>query len=324
MIKNIVQNKGGLHNRLTQTIRLMPFTLRETELMLLKQGVRLTRFQIAQLYMCIGGVPYYLKAVPKGKSVEQIINTLCFKKDGLLRREFEYLFQSLFNHSSIHLSVVNVLSKKHYGLSRADIIRLAKIPNAGSTTRVLEELEESGFIVRISPLENMTKDTVYRLIDFYTLFYLKYIDKVKPTTNTFLSLGRTAGWNAWLGYSFENLCLLHLEQILSKMGISGVNSRVASWIHRGKDVSSGTQIDIVIDRDDQIVSIFEVKFTNSIFTIDKSYSKILKNKLESFREFSKTKKSLFLSLITPYGVNKNMYELELVQNTIILDDLYLA
>ncbi len=324
MIKNIVQNKGGLHNRLTQTIRLMPFTLYETELMLHRQGVRLNRYQIAQLYMCIGGIPYYLSKVPKGKSVEQVINYLCFQKDSLLSREFEYLFQSLFQSSLSHLSVVKALSQKTSGMSRSEIIKKTKLANAGSTTRILEELEESGFIAKLTPLHNIAKDTIYRLVDFYTLFYLKYIEKTKPSTNTFVTISRSSNWSGWLGYAFENLCLIHIHQIRLSMSIAGVNTRLASWVHRGNDSQKGAQIDLVIDRDDQVITLCEIKFSKSEFEINKKYAQELRNKVDVFHRYSKSKKSIFTAMIAPFGLSKSPYNQELIQNIVTLEDLYLA
>ncbi|MBK8391644.1 MAG: hypothetical protein IPL23_21190 [Saprospiraceae bacterium] len=155
MIQNIVRNKGGLHNRITQTIRLLPFTLGETEKLLKSNGIKLSQYQMAQIYMVTGGIPYYLMSVKRGQSVPQIINNLCFNKDALLAKEFDYLFESLFGNGQNHLAIINALAEKNIGLTRTEILKKSKLPNAGSTTRLLDELEESGFIGKYTLLKEI-------------------------------------------------------------------------------------------------------------------------------------------------------------------------
>lgn len=322
MINNIVKNKGGLHNRLTQTIRLLPFKLKDTELLLRKNGVQFTKYQITQLYMITGGIPYYLEAVKKGMSIDQIINDLCFSKDGLLRNEFDYVYHSLFDNPDTHLTIIRALASKNRGLTRSEILQETNLSNAGSTTRLLEELEESGFIIKYTPILNKNKDSLYRIIDFYTLFYLQFIQNQKANSNTYLSISRLPNWAIWQGLAFENICFQHTDAIKNKLGISGVNTQQASWIKKGTSQEKGTQIDLLIDRDDNIISVCEMKFSTDSFTIKKDYADTLRNKLAIFRETSKTKKSIFLTLITTFGVQKNDYAFELVQNDIVLEDLF--
>jgi uncharacterized protein len=323
MIKNIVKNKGGLHNRITQTIRLLPFKLKETEIFLKKNGIQLTKYQITQLYMIMGGVPYYLMAIKKGMSIEQIINALCFSKDGLLRNEFDYIYHSLFDDAEAHLSVIKVLATKSGGLTRAEILKETKLPNAGSTSRVLEELEESGFIAKNVPILNKNKDSLYRVVDFYTLFYLQFVAKQKLNSNTFLSITRLANWPIWLGLAFESICLQHIGEIKNKLGIGGVNTQQASWVKKGSSIEQGTQIDLLIDRDDAIISVCEMKFSKDAFVIKKEYADALRTKLAVFKDVSKTRKSVFLTFVSTFGVQKNDYAFELVQNEVLLDDLFI-
>jgi uncharacterized protein len=323
MIKNIVQNKGGLHNRITRTIRLLPFNLSETEMLLKQNGVQFTRYQIAQLYMITGGIPYYLMNVRKGKSIDQTVNELCFNKDGLLRNEFEYVFQSLFENPTAHQAIIMALSQKNIGLTRTEILKQTGLSNAGSTTRLLEELEESGFITKYIPFQNKTKDALYRIIDFYTIFYLQFVQKRKNTANTFLTISRLPNWTIWQGIAFENIAFQHVAQIKQKLGISGVNTQQGAWFKKGSDSEKGSQIDLLIDRDDAIISICEVKFSNDIFTIQKEYAQSLRHKLATFKDNSGTRKAVFLTLISTYGLQKNDYFFELVQNEVTLDDLFL-
>jgi uncharacterized protein len=322
MINNIVKNKGGLHNRLTQKIRLLPFKLKDTELLLKKNGVQFTKYQIAQLYMIMGGVPYYLMAVKKGMSIDQIINDLCFSIDGLLRNEFDNVYHSLFDNPDTHLTIIRALASKNRGLIRSEILEETKLPNAGSTTRLLEELEESGFIIKYTPILNKNKDSLYRIVDFYTLFYLQFIENQKTNSNTYLSISRLSNWAIWQGLAFENVCFQHIDAIKNKLGIGGVNTQQASWVKKGTSQEKGTQIDLLIDRDDNIISVCEMKFSSDSFTIKKDYAETLRNKISIFKETTKTKKSVFLTLITTFGVQKNDYAFELVQNDVVLEDLF--
>ncbi|MBK8634226.1 MAG: ATP-binding protein [Saprospiraceae bacterium] len=322
MIQNIVRNKGGLHNRITQTIRLLPFTLGETEKLLKSNGIKLSQYQMAQIYMVTGGIPYYLMSVKRGQSVPQIINNLCFNKDALLAKEFDYLFESLFGNGQNHLAIINALAEKNIGLTRTEILKKSKLPNAGSTTRLLDELEESGFIGKYTPFEKKSKDALYRIADPYTLFYYKFIKSTKTTSNTYLSISQTASWPIWQGLAFENICLYHIPQIKDKLGISGVNTLQASWIKKGNKLVQGAQIDMLIDRDDAIINVCEAKFSQDAFVIEKEYAKKLQTKLSVFKQNIKSKKSVFLVFISTTGVQKNEYYFDLVQNEVKLTDLF--
>lgn len=322
MIENIVKNKGGLHNRITQSISLKPFNLQESELLLRKNGVELTRYQIAQLYMIMGGVPYYLMAVKKGRSLDQIVNELCFSKDGLLKNEFEYVFKSLFDNAENHLKIIRALSEKNKGFTRMEILEKTGLSNAGSSTKVLEELEESGFIHKYAPIYKKNRDTLYRVMDYYTSFYIRFVENRKTSTNTFLSITKLPNWTAWQGLAFEDICIQHIAQIKQKLGISGVNTQEASWLKKGNEEEKGTQIDLLLDRDDAIINICEMKFANDSFSISKEYAQQLRSKISVFKESSKTKKSVFLVMITTYGLKKNDYAFELVQNEVVLEELF--
>ena len=112
MIKNIIYNKGGLHNRVTRKIRLMPFTLGESEEFLKERKIILDRYQLIQLYMVMGGVPQYLKMIERGESSMLAIDRICFTKDGFLNDEFKNLFSSLFDDAAIHMNIIKALAKK--------------------------------------------------------------------------------------------------------------------------------------------------------------------------------------------------------------------
>jgi len=320
MIDKIVHHKGGLHNRITKLIRLQVFSLYETELYLKSRNIKLSRYQIAQLYMVMGGIPHYLKEIQIGLSAAQNIDQICFKKDGLLKDEFSKLYAALFSNSKKHVLLIKVLAKKWKGLSREELLSMSKLSDGGTFTKVLEELENSGFITSYYPFGKKKKEKLFRLTDEYSLFYLRFMENSR--NSSWLNVSQTQTWKSWSGYAFESLCLKHSSAIKKALGIAQIYSEESSFIYKATNEKSGFQIDLVIDRNDHIINICEMKFYATEFTIDKSYSKSLRNKLEGFKTQTKTKKQLFLTMISTYGIHKNEHKIDLVQNDITLDALF--
>ncbi len=321
MISQLINNHGGLHNRVTERIKINPFNLKETEELLRSKNNVLNRYQILQLYMVMGGIPYYLDAVSPEKSAAQNIEELCFQKDALLAKEFNNLYQSLFKNSAKHIAIIKALATKRIGLTRKEITITTKIPSGGSLTKLLEELEESGFISKIDQFKQKSNGILYRLSDFYSLFYLKFIDKNSNNYegNWINAIDNPVQRN-WLGHTFEQICLTHISQIKKALGISGVLTNIYTW--RSQKSDNAAQIDLVIDRRDQVVNLCEIKYSINNFTITKSYSDNLRNKIGAFKRETKTKKSIFLTMITTYGVEKNSHAAALVQNSIMMDALF--
>ncbi len=323
MIRNIVKNRGGLHNRISKRIRLMPFTIGETEDYLLNRKVVLDQYQVTQLYMALGGIPQYLKDVKPGQSAAQIIDNLCFAKDGLLKGEFNTLYSSLFDKPENHIAVIRALSARGKGLTRTEIIKNCKLSSGGTTTKLLDELVESGFITPYIPFDKNTKDTIYRLSDEYSLFYLKFMAKAKGQgKGTWQSISETASWKSWSGVAFESICLKHVTQIKKALGIAGVLTVESAWRYVAGNEGQGVQIDLVIDRTDRCINLCEIKFAPAEFTIDKTYAANLRQKLEIFRERTKPRKALFLTMITTYGVRKTDSYPGLIQSEVTMQALF--
>ncbi len=323
MIKNVVRNRGGLHNRVSRRIRLLPFNLSETEAFLRYRKVNLDRYQLIQLYMALGGIPQYLKEVEPGESTAQAIDRLCFDKDGLLKEEFNSLYQSLFDNASNHMDVIRQLAGTTSGLSRKQIIEKCNLTSGGYASQVLEELTESGFIMAYIPYGKKSKDSIYKLTDEYSLFYLHFIagNRTK-TTGSWMKLADKPAWKSWSGYAFESVCLKHIDQLKKALGIQGVYTEVAAWRHRGTKDNLGTQIDLLIDRQDHCINICEIKFSTTPFNITKAYATNLTQKLAIFKATTKTRKTLFLTMITTYGVSNVDQYPGLVQTTITMDALF--
>lgn len=321
MTNALINNSGGLHNRITQKMKIEPFTLQETEAMLVAKNCVLDRYQMVQLYMVLGGIPYYLDAIEPHLSAPQNIQELLFDQSGLLHNEFFNLYRSLFRKYGIYEKVVEALSSKNEGLQRGDIIKHAQISSGGTLTKVLADLEESGFICAYTAFDGKQKNTIYRLADYYTLFYFKFIKDGKYRgKDAWLHLIDNPVQRAWQGYTFEQICIDHVWQIKKAIGISGVLSNNAAW--RGNTGEHAAQIDLLIDRRDQVINLCECKFLLDKFNINADYAEKLRSKIHVFKTVTKTKKAVFLTLITTYGVEKNKYANLLVQNEVTLDDLF--
>ncbi|MDQ3016844.1 MAG: ATP-binding protein [Bacteroidota bacterium] len=321
MIKKIINQRGGLHNRVTRRLRLLPFTLKETKAYLQSNRVNLQDYDILQLYMAIGGIPYYLKFVKRGKSVAQIIEFLFFDKNGPLRNEFENLYASLFKHYTIHVGIIRALASKHRGLTRNEILGFSGVASGGAFSEYLFELEESGFIQSQSPFLNIRKEVTYRLSDEFSLFYLTFLQKRRKSSG-WVALATHQSYKIWCGHAFENVCLKHTEQIKRDLGISGIHTEESSWVLKGTKNQDGIQIDLVIDRADQCINLCEMKFYSGIFEINKSYSEILRKKMNLFQQNTKTRKNLFLTMITTYGVKPNANMLNLVSHSVEIGALF--
>ncbi len=325
MIRNIVNNKGGLHNRITKRIRLLPFNLHETEAYLKSRKVILDRYQLLQLYMAMGGIPHYLKEVKPGESAAQTIDRLFFSKDGFLKNEFRNLYASLFTDAHHHMSIIKALAKKGSGLTRNEIIDACKLSSGGTTTLILEELQESGFIAGYVPFGKTSKEGIYKLSDEYSLFYLKFIEGSKATgAGTWLRQVNATSYKSWSGFAFEAVCQKHIDQIKKALGIAGVMVEESGWRYQPEKGSGekGAQIDLLLDRQDRCINICEIKFSDAEFVITKGYHQELKNKIQAFQQQTKTKKTIFLTMITTYGVKQNIHSTGLLQTGINMNNLF--
>ena len=327
MIHQVLNDKGGLYGRLSAHLRLRPFTLTEVEQFLQMKGIELTRKQICEIYMVTGGVPKYLSFLRPGASAMQCIQSLCFTPQSPLIGEFHKLFHSLFKRPETHIELIRVLANRRHGMGRLDLLKTAKLPNSGNSSKVLRELEESDFITAVYESDKGSRSVRYILSDEYSLFYLNWIDPVKSSilrgdeTDHWLKRSCTAHWQSWAGFAFESICLKHVSKIKDALKIGGVSTQTGYWktTLKGKKVS---EIDLVIDRADQCINLCEIKFSHAPYKMTKAYADELERKKHAFGEATGTKKALFTTLITPFGAVANPAYLSAVDNQLIIDQLF--
>ena len=324
MVDKISNNKGGLFRRQTCRLYLEPFTLSETEKFLDSKGIHWSRYEIAECYMIMGGIPYYLNLLDADLPLTQNIDNLFFKKNGELWDEFDHLYDTLFSNSENYIKVVGVLSRKRSGYTRNEIASSVKMPANGKFTKILNNLVASGFVRVTSFYGNKKKESVYQLSDYYTNFYFSFVrEKYGKDQHYWSKAIDNPSRRAWSGLVFEQVCRDHTEQIKAKLGISGVLTGEYAWSSKGDEDLGipGAQVDMVIDRRDRVIDLCEMKYSVRSYVIDKSYDEDLRNKIESFREGTGTNKSIQLVMVTTYGVKENKYS-GIVGNQVLLDDLF--
>lgn len=323
MMDKLINNHGGLYGRLTHRIFLQPFTLGETDGFLQNRGVRLSHYETAEAYMILGGIPYYLNLLDARLSLTQNIDRLLFNPNGELHNEFEALYRSLFSGSEAYIKVVECLNERGYGMTRNEIAETAKMKSGKQLSTVLSNLESCGFIRKYVNYGCSERNALYQLVDFFTLFHFRFLKESSFRSLKYWSnLQHTPKFYAWAGVSFELLVQTHVAQIKKRLGISGVVTNVYSWRSRKDENQRAAQIDMVIERGDNTINLCEMKFSESEYEINKDYDVILRNKIVRFTEETKSRKSIQLTFITTYGLHRNTYSAQLVQNEVLMEDLF--
>lgn len=323
MVKKILKNRGGLHNRLNNQIHLQPFNLYECELYARSINLPMERQEIMEAYMIFGGIPFYWSLLNKALSLPQNIDTLFFGRTPKLGNEFKELYSSLFKQPEPYLDIITTLAKKKIGMTREEIIANSNLTTNGQLTKYLEDLENCGFIRRYQAMGSKRKNALYQLIDNFTLFYFKFIEGKKYTDiNYWSKIQMTPIFTSWCGLAFERICLIHSEQIKKALGISGVITYEYSWTTAANDEHPGAQIDLLIDRSDKTINLCEIKYSDSPYLIDKKYIENLRNKAALFRQLTKTRKGIAMTMITSSGLMKNSYAMNNIHSEVTADDLF--
>jgi uncharacterized protein len=316
MVQHIYKSRGGMHNRVTERIQLEPFTLAEVKTFFDRKRIKFTQQEIIFIYMALGGIPFYLNQIPRGLTAVQAINQVCFGKKAILYNEFEQLYRALFKNAEDYLKIVRLLQRKKYGLTRSQLVAQSKFSTGGTLTKVLNNLEQCHFITCTESFVKTQRDTIYRLTDEFSIFYLQFVEPNKNIKDYWLKNFDKQSTRIWYGYAFENLCYRHIDAIKIALGINGISTRVGSYWQ------PETQIDMLIDRADDAINIIEIKHYQSTYIFTKQDDeKISKNKA-LIRAATKNKKSVFTTMITLNGLAENKYK-HLIDQHISAEELFL-
>lgn len=316
IIENIVMNYGGLHNRLTRRIHLKPFTLHECELYCASQRLGYNRKLILEAYMALGGIPYYWSFLKKGLSVAQNFDRMFFDEDGEMSQEYEALYASLFKNPNVHIQIIETLSKKRVGMTRVDLIKQSHLADNDKVSKALKELEQCGFLRMYSCIGKKVKESIYQLLDNYTLFYFQFILQNKNgDLNFWTSMYNSPLHNIWAGLAFERVCLQHLDQIKDGLGFGGVVCTAHSWSN------PKAQIDLLIERNDGIINVCEMKYSKGKYALDSAELQRMQNRVDTFIAESGTDKAVHLTLITSCGVTETS-DVSAIHSQLTMDDLF--
>ena len=321
ILDKLINNHGGLYGRLTYQMELQPFDLSECEQFFMKKGFSLSRYDIVLAYMTVGGIPYYLNYFNRALSIPQNIQAMFFDRNAPLKDEFDRLFSSLFTNPDVMKSIVIALSSKNRGLTRNELLNKTGITDSGLFSKQLKALETGAFIIKYDSFGNGKRESFYKLSDPFCIFYLKFVGNNTIKNPNWINISDSQSVIAWRGLAFENVCFNHIRQIKNALGISGVSTNESLWSKKGTDDTEGAQIDLIIERKDNIVNMCEIKFYGDEFTADKECHFALVRRERLLREILPKKVSIHNTLITTFGLRRIEYFGDFV-NTITLEDLF--
>jgi predicted AAA+ superfamily ATPase len=319
-IKNLLENKGGLHHRLTGMIMLEPFTLGECEQYCESLGLFLNRQLLLGVYMTLGGTPYYYSLFDKSLTLPQNIDALFFSETGMLKGEFDELYGSLFRNHVMHKKIVKAMAKKNNPMKRDEILADIGSGSGGTFSNTLEELVQCGFVEEYTDFKKTKNGSWYLLADSISLFWLRFAGgRRKPEENFWANHLADSKARAWRRFAYEQICWHHINQIKKALGISGVTATISTW--RAKGAKLTDHVNLIINRNDNVINICEIEFAETALTLEKKRYEELMEKMQTFRADSDTKKAVHLTMITPYGIKHNAY-LAAADEEITLNDLF--
>lgn len=323
ILDNLINAHGGLYNRVTREIKLSPFTLNECEEYYKENNVKLSRYDIVQSYMIFGGIPFYMSSMNGELSLAQNIDNIFFARNAQFRNEYDRLFTSIFDNPERIKAIVNLLGKRNAGFTRKEIVSYLKLSDGVTITKSLNALIASDFVVKYVPFGFSKREVHYKLVDPFCLFYQQFMTDKTSSNERFWQQNITSqALSTWRGYAFENVCFNHIEQLKKALGISGVITEASAWSKRGDD-EKGTQIDLLIIRNDNVINMCEIKFYSGEAEVNKDYYITLLNREALLQKHVSPKVAIRNTLITTFGLKKNEYS-GVFSNVILLDELFEA
>lgn len=323
MLDNLINNKGGLYDRLTWQLKLSPFTLGECRAFLKARDIHMSTYDIVECHMIMGGIPYYLSYLQQGKSLAQNVDSLFFGRNAKLGDEFKRLFGSLFANPETHAAVVRLLAKRNAGFTREEIASQLGMKGGGTFSKILDSLAASDFIMPYKPFGSGKRETRYKLIDNMCLFFLHFVDNATAgSDNSFWQRNINApALNAWRGIAFELVCFTHTAMIKRALGVENVVSNQSAWVERGDDSQGGTQIDLIIERDDHVVNLCEIKFLSVPYEPDNADEKRYRHAISMLQKHLSPKQYIHMTLVSTYGLKTGMHS-GIFQQVVTMEQLF--
>lgn len=321
MLNNVIREYGGLYNRLTMKMELTPFDLKECEEYFLSRNFHMSRYEIALSYMALGGIPYYMDMLRNNCTLAENLDRIFFSGK-TAKQEFEDIYVGLFSSSATYLEIVRLLGKHFYGLTRNEISEKLKISSGGGLSTMLDNLQLSGITRSYERRGGTRKETVYQLIDFYSIFYLRQIESENGVKNGWAALLRSPKFFTWAGLMFELLVIRHQKQVCNALKIGSLTG-CYTW-RSINDGTPGAQIDLVLEwHGERTDYVCEIKFSEIEYTIDSAYHANLLNKIYAFMDSKQHIKShsVVLVMITSMGLKQNSFS-SVVNKTLNLDTLF--
>lgn len=321
MVDNIVNNRGGLHNRITHLLHLNPFTLSQCEQFFQWRNMPWDRLAIMQAYMIFGGIPYYLNLIESGESLPQAVDRLLFAQQGALHEEYERLFASLFTHPEPYIDIIRALAIHRYGLTRDEIVAVLNKSDGGDLSKQLDNLVQCDFIRyhRVRRKKLIKTGGYYTLADFFVQFYHSFLESMPSDEQFWTHNFRSPKINTYFGLSYERVCMAHIPQIKKAIGIDQIGTEYYSW--RSNDPNQRAQVDLIIERADRIINLCEIKYSEGSYTIDKSEDLKLRVRQTAFVDQTQTRYGIMPTFITTYGLTPNGYA-NSISHQITMDDLF--
>ena len=255
-IKDNILDDGSFYGRRSLDIVVPELPLRECVKFWGAAAERIDPREIVDVLSVTGGIPRYLEEVNPGISAGENIRNLCFLPRSPLREDFdEMFFDVVTRQPQFTAAVIRCLRGAPKSVS--EIAREIGMERGGRISDSLEQLEECGLVARdngVNPLSGKTtRETLYRLNDNYSRFYLRYIEPYKSAIDrksfSFASLDSLDGWESVMGLQFENLVMANLSDIVGMLGLGSAQITSAAPFRRAASADGarkGVQIDLLI------------------------------------------------------------------------------
>lgn len=319
VIEHVLESAGDMAARVTESIFLKPFALAETKEYFDSRGFGWDERSLIETQMVFGGLPYFFSLMSPHQSLAQSIDRLCLRPRAQLRDETMILLESTMRRSRLYVELFALLAQHRYGVPKAEAMRLL----GHSTNQFIKATAEAvkcGYVHEYKNLSKPQNPKYLMLVDPFILFHYRLIEPAHGDSPRSWAdfVADQERYTAWRGNAFEIVCLQHVRQLKSALGIGGVLTKEYPWASARK--AGGAQVDLVIERADRIVNLCEMKFTDAPYELTSAVEQELVRKREVFREETGTRLALKTVLVSAQGTAG--YHDSQIAQIITADDLF--